>query len=265
MNVVIVEDEVPAIKLLKKMLAEADSAINILATLDSIVAAVEWFRLHPSPDLVVYASPAEAVQIVDNSNVTVSTLQADGQAAEKVELTCPIIFTTAYDEYAIRAFTVNSIDYLLKPLDRTLLVRALDKLKRTLRPSGVDIDMQSLARMIAEQRPQYRTRFLLPMLDRFVPIGTKDVHFFMSAHKQTFLITKDNKKFAVDEPLDALERELDPQIFFRANRQFIVQNTSIAAVHTYFSGKLKLSLRGSDEEVIISKEKSAAFKHWLDS
>lgn len=251
MNVVIVEDEVPAIKLLKKMLAEADSAINILATLDSIVAAVEWFRLHPSPDLVFMD-----IRLSDGLSFSIF---------EKVELTCPIIFTTAYDEYAIRAFTVNSIDYLLKPLDRTLLVRALDKLKRTLRPSGVDIDMQSLARMIAEQRPQYRTRFLLPMLDRFVPIGTKDVHFFMSAHKQTFLITKDNKKFAVDEPLDALERELDPQIFFRANRQFIVQNTSIAAVHTYFSGKLKLSLRGSDEEVIISKEKSAAFKHWLDS
>lgn len=253
MNVVIIEDELPAVRRLKKLLKDVEPGITVQACLDSAVTAIDWFATHSSPDLVFMD-----IQLSDGLSFEIF---------EKVKLECPVIFITAYGEYAIQAFKVNSVDYLLKPIDGLELAHSLEKFKKQ-RSQNVSqvpsLDMQILLHTLKEQHPSYRSRFLVTIKDRFVSIPVNEILYFTTEHKLTYLVTCEGKRYLFDSPLDKLENELDPRQFFRVNRQFIVSLHAIAGVHTYFNGKLKIYLRGTDTEIVISREKASAFKQWLN-
>jgi two-component system response regulator LytT len=253
MKVVIIEDEQRAVKLLTRLLLEAEPEIEILASLESVTEAVRWFSCNPSPDLAFFD-----IRLSDGVSFSIF---------EKTAVECPVIFTTAYDEYAIRAFSVNSIDYLLKPLDKEQVSRAIEKYKKfhgSGKPLLKRAEMTALASLLAGQKPVYKSRFLLPVSDRYLSIPIGDILYFTSVEKQTMLVTKELKHLPLEMPLEKIEGEIDPKQFFRVNRQFLVSYSSVASVHTFFNGKLKIHLRGSDSEVIISKEKSGPFKEWLN-
>lgn len=265
MNVLIVEDEAVAARQLKAMLGRAGEDITVLAVLDSIEAAVAYLRQSPRPDLILL-------------DIELS----DGQSFEifsQVDVTSPVIFTTAYDEYARRAFEVNSVDYLLKPIDEAALHKALDKFRQLRQtygggilpsgagPEGLLVPIDELVRQINQyQRPEtrFRDRFLVHMGQRLLPIDATEVAYFFSSNKLTFLNTYADKKYVLDYSLDELEHALDPRRFYRANRQFIVSHKAVQKVHLYFTSKLKVDLSpAADEEVIISREKAMAFRRWL--
>ncbi|GAB2555626.1 LytR/AlgR family response regulator transcription factor [Spirosoma areae] len=270
MNVLIVEDEAVAARQLKAMLNRAGDDIVVLAVLESIETAVTYLRQSPRPDLIL-----------------VDIELSDGQSFEifnQVEVSSPVIFTTAYDEYALRAFKVNSIDYLLKPIEEAALGKALDKFRQLRQtyggsePTGnggigsLTVSINELLRQINQhQRPDsffrdhpVRDRFLVHMGQRLLPIEVAEVAYFFSANKLTFLKTQADKQYAIDYSLDELEQTLDPRRFYRANRQFIVSHKAVQKVHFYFTSKLKVDLSPTaDEDVIISRDKAMAFRRWL--
>ena len=264
MNVLIVEDEAVAARQLKAMLNRAGEDIHVLAILESVEATVAYLRQSPRPDLLLL-------------DIELS----DGQSFElfsQVSVTSPVIFTTAYDEYARRAFEVNSVDYLLKPIDEAALRRALDKFRQlnqtyggTLSagagPEGLLIPIDELVRQINQyQRPEtrFRDRFLVHLGQRLLPLDVAEVAYFFSANKLTYLKTNTDKQYAIDYSLDELEQSLDPRRFYRINRQFIVSHKAVQKVHLYFTSKLKVDLLPTaNEEVVISREKAMAFRRWL--
>ena len=264
MNVLIVEDEAVAARQLKAMLGRSGGDIVVLDVLGSIEAAVTYLRQSPRPDLILL-------------DIELS----DGQSFEifsQVNVTSPVIFTTAYDEYARRAFEVNSVDYLLKPIEEASLRKALDKFRQLRQIYGgsqtVMVPIDELLRQINQyQRPNgtetvrdhpVRDRFLVHMGQRLLPIDVSEVAYFFSANKLTYLKTHADKQYALDYSLDELEHSLDPRQFYRANRQFIVGHKSVQKIHLYFTSKLKVDLSPTaDEDVIISREKAMAFRRWL--
>ncbi len=252
MNVVIVEDETLAAKRLQKMLEEYDGSIRVVATLDSISSTVSWFKNHSKPDLAFFD-----IQLSDGISFEVF---------KQIKLECPVIFTTAYDDYALQAFKVNSIDYLLKPIDKGDLKRSLEKLnslKAQFQP--VSLDVEALLENLIEKKTTYRSRFLVAFRDELIMISIQDVAYFFSEHKLTNLIRLDGKKFVIEQTLEQLQNELNPAQFFRANRQFIVSLKSITGIHKFFGGKLKLDLTPPTlQEVTVSRETSPEFKAWLN-
>ncbi|MBD2703087.1 response regulator transcription factor [Spirosoma sp. BT702] len=263
MNVLIVEDEAVAARQLKAMLCRAGEDINVMAVLESIEATVTYLRQSPQPDLIL-----------------LDIELADGQSFEifkQVNVTSPVIFTTAYDEYARKAFEVNSVDYLLKPIEEAALRKALDKFRQLRQTYGGDtsagtsggllVPIDELLRQINQHgRPNthFRDRFLVHMGQRLLPIDVAEVAYFFTANKLTYLKTGTDKQYAIDYSLDELEQTLDPRRFYRVNRQFIVSHKSVQKVHLYFTSKLKVDLLpATDDDVIISREKSMAFRRWL--
>jgi DNA-binding LytR/AlgR family response regulator len=252
MKVVIIEDEPLSAKRLEGMLKKYDSNIEVLAELPSVSSAVAWFKENGDPDLALMDIHLE-----------------DGQSFkifETINLQVPVIFTTAYDEYTIRAFKVNSVDYLMKPLNYEELAAALDKFKRlhaagSNKPEPV---LEHLLQALQPKEPEYKTRFLISIGSRLKTIETADVQYFYSAEKVTFLVTKDNQRFPVDFSLDKLQAILDPKSFFRINRQMMVRLEAIGQIHVYSKGRLKLELHPAHkEEVFVSMDKVVEFKEWL--
>jgi two-component system response regulator LytT len=254
MKIVIIEDEAPAARRIISLIKTLEPDFEILASLDSIESAVKWFASNPQPDLAL-----------------MDIELADGQSFEifnQVKITAPVIFTTAYDEYALKAFQVNSIDYLLKPIEEILLRKALDKfsdLKKQLSsPAPVSVDIEKLIRSLSQPR-QAKSRFLVKQGDRLISIEKDQIAYFMSEEKLCFLITYDQKKYVMDYTLDEIENLIDTKQFFRLNRKFIASIKAIGSIHNYFNGKLKLILKPEvKEEVIVSREKAPFFKEWLD-
>ncbi|WP_020595518.1 LytR/AlgR family response regulator transcription factor [Spirosoma panaciterrae] len=265
MNILIVEDEAVAARQLKAMLSRAGDDIVVLAVLDSIETTVAYLRNAPRPDLILLD-----IELSDGQSFAIFS---------QVSVTSPIIFTTAYDEYALRAFEVNSVDYLLKPIDEASLTKALDKFRQLRQTYGgihpnqlsstsnLLTPIEELVRQINQyQHPTnlFRDRFLVHMGQRLVPLEVAEVAYFFSANKLTYLKTQSDKQYAIDYSLDELEQSLDPRQFYRANRQFIVSHKAVQKVHFYFTSKLKVDLSpSSDEDVIISREKAMAFRRWL--
>lgn len=255
MKVLIVEDEAPAARRLQLLLAEYDPKIQVVAVIDSIEDAVEWLRNFPHPELIF-----------------MDIMLADGQSFEifeQVEIKTPIIFTTAYDEFAIKAFKVNSIDYLLKPIDPPLLAAALKKHNTIFHsPENLKTVIESL--LVTgfkgnESRPDYKNRFLIKSGDKFFPVETSQVAYFVFEDKLTFLYTIQQKRYMLDHTLDELEKLVDPNLFFRLNRQYITSFSSIKTVHNYFNGKLKVYVQPEiPSGIIVSKERAPYFKQWLN-
>jgi two-component system, LytTR family, response regulator LytT len=196
---------------------------------------------------------------------------ADGQSFEIFEQTtvsAPVIFTTSYDEYALRAFKVNSIDYLLKPIKRHELEASLDKHRKLSNGSEVSskVSIDALVQQLRQQvvPTDYRRRFLVRHLSQWVPVEVSDIAYFYSEAGVSLFRTWNNQKFSLDYPLDELEAMLDPEHFFRANRQYIVNIQSVQQIHSYFNNKLKLTLKPApDDEVLVSRERATEFKKWM--
>jgi DNA-binding LytR/AlgR family response regulator len=253
MKILIIEDEAPAARRLVSLIRGTEPGADILDTIDSVQSAVKWLQTHRSPDLIFMD-----IQLADGLSFDIFS---------QVEVQAPVIFTTAYDEYALKAFKVNSVDYLLKPIEPEELHNSLLKLQKMRDQFASPLDQQvlrSLVQSLQPGQPQFKNRFLVRFADKLVFIQAEDIAYFRAEDKYVFILTRENKKYPLDHTLDELDSLLDPAIFFRLNRQFIANLRSIQSIHSYFNGKLKLHLQPApEEEVTVSRERSAAFKKWL--
>ena len=253
MNVLIIEDEVFSARQIEKILKGLIPEVHILAVLESVAQSVRWFKANPPPDLILMD-----IQLSDGSSFDIFS---------HVPITSPVIFITAYDEFALQAFKVNSIDYLLKPIDKNDLAQSLEKLKRLMQFKGFasQPDMAQLLNSLREVKPNYKTRFLVKTGQTFITIFTHEIAYLFADHKVSYLVTREGKKHLVDQTLEELEDQLDPKVFFRLNRQFIAAVHAITKLHNYFNRKLKVELNPpTDIEVLVSREKSHEFKTWLN-
>jgi DNA-binding LytR/AlgR family response regulator len=246
MKTLIIEDEIPAARQLTRMLEAARPGFQILDTLDSVESSVRWLRNFPSPDLVFMD-----IQIADGLSFDIF---------KHVNVTAPVIFTTAFDQYAVQAFKVNAIDYLLKPIDPDDLDRALDKIEKQRTPGILDVD--ALNRLF--RREQYKDRFLVKTGQQLAFLITTDIAYFRSSDGLTQAFTIHGKKYFVEHTLEELERLVDPRDFFRVSRSLTVRLQSIKAIHPHLNGRLKLELHpAGPEEVYVSRERVSVFKEWL--
>jgi two-component system LytT family response regulator len=256
MKVLIIEDEPLGAEALKNLLIECNRDITVLAIKDSIVSSAAWLSSHDRPDLIF-----------------MDIELADGQCFElfkQVEITSPVIFTTSYDEYALKAFRFNSVDYLLKPISAIELKRSLDKIDGLKQQFSGKADSQEKLEFLFKQlnAPQplteYRDRFLVKQGQRLLSLSVTDVAYFFTKGKVSFIKNSEGKEYFIDYTLDQLETMLSPKVFFRLNRQVIAAHSSVLQVHTWFNGKLKVDLSPSiNEEVIVSREKAKDFRLWL--
>lgn len=250
MNIVIIEDEELSARRLENMILETDPQIRVLAKLESIATAVEWFRTHGDPDLIFLD-----IHLEDGLSFSIF---------EQIDVQAPIIFTTAYDEYAIRAFKLKSIDYLLKPITREELEKSILKYRNWSLPGKPVVDIMALYEMMRPQK-QYKSRFSVTIGDRIKSIPAKDVAYFYSAEGITFMVCSDTHEFTLDASLEALEHDLDPSKFFRINRQFLVGIESVVQAHIYPKSRLKLDLKPDPgQEVFVSIDRVTGFKRWLE-
>jgi two-component system response regulator LytT len=251
MQILIIEDEQRNAKRLQNLLHEINAEIEVVGILESVSDSLEWFATNEEPDLILMD-----VRLADGLCFEIFSSHA---------LTAPVIFTTAYDEYAIRAFKVNSIDYLLKPVDKLELANALEKYKQISVQYQRDTVISNLVEIIKKPGAVYRSRFLIPINDGYRTINVHQIKYIYSEFKVSNLVLNDGSVQAVLLTMDELEEQLDPEIFFRANRQHLICIDSIKSIHNYFNGKLKIILVGQPEvEVFISREKATIFKQWLD-
>ncbi len=252
MKILIVEDEMAAARRLEKMILEAHPTAEILAQIDSVEAAVSWLSANAAADLIF-----------------MDIHLADGSAFEifqHVRVEKPIIFTTAYDEYALQAFKVNAVDYLLKPIKQAELASSIKKFQKIfVEKTPAAPDYASLAEAIRQSEGQYLRRMLIKFGQSYKLVELPEVSYFYTKDKISFLVTRAGKRFPIDYPLDKLETMLDPRQFYRINRQFIVNVTAISAMHTYSKSRVKLDLEPptGDMETIVSTERAADFKKWL--
>ncbi len=252
MKILIIEDETPAINRIIKLVKEVEPTIEIMGTADSIESSVDLFKLYPNAELAL-----------------MDIELADGQSFEifnQVEVKCPVIFTTAYDEFALKAFKVNSLDYLLKPIDKDELKSAFEKFKN-FRPQQNELELNIKNLLANIQMPQvevYKDRFLVKSGQKLMSIADKDIAYFLSQDKLTYLVTYIGNKFVVDYTLDELDTIINPKFFFRLNRQVLASLNSISGVHSYFNGKLKIEVSPKHtEELVVSRERASEFKSWL--
>lgn len=251
MQVVIIEDEKPNVTRLKKMLTDVDPGIEVIAVLDTITESVSWFQQNEHPDVVLMD-----IRIADGLSFDIFP---------SIRFQCPVIFVTAYDEYAVRAFKVNSLDYLLKPVERDDLQQALNKVKAVKQYPDTDDLMKHLLELLSKKEATYRTRFMIPFRDEYRTIPVTDIDFICYSLAGTHLVLKDCTHVPISLTLEELEEQLDPQVFFRVNRQHIIHADSIDKIQTYSTSKLRVVLkRDAEREILISREKVPLFKQWLD-
>ncbi len=250
MTILIVEDEELAVKKLLKTLAVVDATAEVVGTADSIKSTVEWLQRNNQPDLILMD-----IELADGQSFEIFSL---------TEVKSPVIFTTSYDEFALKAFKVNSVDYLLKPIQKDELKAALTKFQK-IRVSP-DVNIDSLVKELQQklQPKEYRKRFLVKFGQKLVSVDTAEIAYFYSDGRLNFFKTTDNKKFVVDYTMDELEEMLDPKVYFRTNRSFYVSVNSIAKIDDYFGNRLILGLKPEvDKESLVSREKVTDFKKWM--
>ena len=252
MQILIVEDEELAVKKLQKTLLSVNESARVTGVTDSIKSTVEWLNENPAPDLIL-----------------MDIELADGQSFEIFNLTevkSPVIFTTSYDEYALKAFKVNSVDYLLKPIQKEELETALNKFRRLNGETKPDVSLDLLVKQLQQklQPKEYRKRFLVKHAQKLVSIEVDDIAYFYSDGRLNFFKTNDNKKYVVDYTMDELEEMLNPEVYFRISRSFYVSIASVEQIHDYFGNRLLLNLKPAvDKEALVSREKVTDFKKWM--
>lgn len=247
MRVLIVEDETAAYENLAEALIATDPSIVIAGNTESVTATAEWFRDNRQPDLIfmdIHLSDGSAFMLFDMMTIEV-----------------PIVFTTAYDRYAIDAFRVNSIDYLLKPIKPEELRRALEKFRR-LMPTDVSAYLAGLMRLAP--KPSYKDKILVPFRDKLLPVSLDSVAFFYTANKQTQVCLKDGRHYAYSKTLEQIMAMLDPSRFMRANKQYVLSRDSVKEITVWFDSRLLVSLVvDTPEPVYISKNRANEFKQWI--
>ena len=250
-KVLIIEDEQPAAKRIKKLVSALSPDIEIIEVIDSVEDAVAWFQNNEMPDLAFFD-----IQLADGLSFSIF---------DQAKVTCPVIFTTAYDQYAIKAFKVNSIDYLLKPIESEALQNAWEKFQSLSKDSGPNLQEMMAAFQQMNQKKNHKERFLIKKGDGFKYLTISEVAYFLSDGGLTFLIDKTGKRFVIDDKMDALAESLDPHLFFRINRKFIIGENAVSKISNYFNSRLKLELSpASKEEVIVARERVQEFKKWLN-
>ena len=253
MKVLIVEDEPPAAKHLVRLLHRYDPAIQVLATTASVEETVQWLRSNPLPDLLFLD-----IHLADTLSFKIF---------EQVKAEAPVIFTTAYDQYALRAFKVNSIDYLLKPIDLDDLKKAFGKLKMlsSSSPAPAISAEQIRAAWQMLSRP-FKSRFMVRVGDHLKTIPVEDISCFFSRHKMTYLMTTEGRSYPTEYNLTEIEGLVDPMAFFRVSRQYVIRATAIEDVIAFSNSRLKVELANikTGEDIIVSRERVSDFKEWLD-
>lgn len=249
MRTLIIEDELPAARQLTRLLQQLQPATEVVETLDSVESAVRWLRTFPAPQLIFMD-----IQIADGLSFDIF---------RQVEISSAVIFTTAFDQYAVQAFKVNALDYLLKPVDPEELERALAKVQSTqLRDADWQSAFHNLTKMFSPNA--YKDRFLVKTGQQLAFVEAQDIAFFRSSDGLTQAFTFGGKKYFVDHTLEELERLLDPRHFFRISRSMTLRLNAIQKITPHFNGRLKLDVQpGVGEEVFVSRERSGEFKVWL--
>lgn len=250
MNVIIIEDEKPSARRLQRMLSEIK--IDAQAMLHSVEEAVHWFKTNEHPDLILLD-----IQLSDGLSFEIF---------EQVAVRSAIIFTTAYDEYALKAFKLNSIDYLLKPIDDEELENAIDKFKMNKQnASNVQLNIEQIQKLLINPLDRnYKERFTVKIGQHLKMISTDEIECFYSENKGTYIFTSDNREYLIDKTLEQLDPMLDPTKFFRVSRKFFVNIDQIKDIISYTNSRLKIILNHfSEHEVIVSREKVKGFKNWI--
>jgi two-component system LytT family response regulator len=248
MNVLIIEDEESAFDNLKRILLEIDNSITIVSWLQSVEQSIDWFESNNSPDIIFLD-----IHLSDDLSFKIF---------ESVQISCPIVFTTAFDEFAIKAFELNSIDYLLKPITPKTVDKALTKYHTNIKSNSYGNLIQDLKKIAT--RNNYKERFLVNKGDELIIIPTLDISYFYKDNN-TYIVLKNGKRYPIKYTLEELIELLNPSKFYRINRQFIVQVSAISKITLWFKGKLKLQLTPEFEgNVFVSREKSMNFKNWMD-
>jgi len=252
MNILIIEDETRAANRIEKLLNEMNSSYTVIGVVESIAEGLNYLN-KVSPDLII-----SDIQLADGLSF---------ELFNQVKISCPIIFTTAYDHYAIQAFETNGIDYLLKPIEKARLEKALHKLSQfnsapALPPNFEDLLKNALNQ---ENRKAYKTRFMIKVGDKIKAIPVNEIKAFYSLEKGTYLLTDQLRNYVLEHSLEQLMEMIDPTLFFRINRKFIVRIDAPKSIISHTNSRLKLIVEGYEyESIIVAREKVQAFKMWLD-
>lgn len=251
MKVIIIEDEQPAALQLKKLLTQTDPSVSVIEIIDSVESSVKWLQTFPAPDAIFMD-----IQIADGLSFDIFN---------HVNIQSPVVFTTAFDQYAIKAFKVNAVDYLLKPIDEDELGEVLDKLKKK-KAEKIPFDNGLFLKNLLQDFPKkdYKQRFLIKNGQNLTSIDVSDIAYFFSEDGINQFYVFSNKKHIVENTLDELESILNPKDFFRINRKFIINIKAIQKISPHFNSRLKLSLTPQyRDEILVARERVSDFKAWL--
>ena len=249
MKAVIVEDEFAAAQNLERLLKSIDEDIHIIAVLQNVDESIAWFSTNTMPDVVFMD-----IHLADGDSFSIF---------KSIDIRCAIIFITAYDQYALKAFEVNSIDYLLKPISKKSLEKALNKLKN-FSPNNNNSDLiVQIMQSINQVNKTHRKSFLIPVKDKLIPVSFDDIAYVYSKNKKAEIACFNKRYYTMDASLDDFLKQLDPDLFFRANRQFIISHQAVTDLSLWFDGKFSVNLSvPTPERIIVSRARSAEFKKW---
>ena len=249
MRVIIFEDEKLASERLIQLLKQIKPEAEVLTSIKSVEAGTLWLQNHDEPELII-----SDIQLLDGTSFEIF---------EQVKVNCPVIFTTAYDDFAIKAFEVNSVDYLLKPIQKEKLEKAIDKYENQ-KGNSSELNLEKIQELL-QGEPTYKSRFLVKLGQRIKAIPVEKIAYFYSRDKLTYLVGFDGQKLPVDQTLEELDTLLNPTHYFRVNRKFLVHFDAVSDIHPYFKGRVKLELEPTiHEDIVVSSEKTPVFKKWLD-
>ena len=249
MNIIIIEDEKPAARLLQRKVEKLGLQVDTM--LHSVEESIAWFQNNVHPDLIFLD-----IQLSDGLSFEIF---------EQIDIKSAVIFTTAYDEYALRAFKLNSIDYLLKPIDEEDLEIAVNKFKSRTQTQNISLDFEVIKRMLVNPlEKEYKKRFSVKIGQQLKVISIDEVECFYSENKGTYIHTLDNRDYLIDSPLELLETEINPKDFYRVNRKFIIPLKAVKEIQVYSNSRLKIILPTyKDDEVIVARERVSDFKEWI--
>lgn len=249
MNIIIIEDEKPAARLLQRKVEKLGLQVNIM--LHSVEESIAWFQNNAHPDLIFLD-----IQLSDGLSFEIF---------EKIDIKSAVIFTTAFDEYALRAFKLNSIDYLLKPIDEDELEVAINKFKARTQAQNFSLDFEAIKRMLVNPvEKEFKKRFSVKIGQQLKVISIDEVECFYSENKGTYIHTLDNRDYLIDSTLEVVETEINPEDFYRVSRKFIVPLKAVKEIQVYSNSRLKIILPTyKDDEVIVARERVSDFKEWI--
>jgi two-component system response regulator LytT len=254
MNVLIIEDEIKTAKDLKDLIEGVDSDIRVIDILNSVSDAIDWFKTHDAPDLIL-----SDIQLGDGLSFDIY---------KTVQVNAPIIFCTAYNEYAIQAFEANSIDYLLKPIDDEMLAQSMMKYKRfkSIFDTQRDAYQEKLVRLAGDMDAKYKQSILVYFREKIIPVKISDIQFIYAVNGLVYIYLNQNQSYSTQHTVDQLETMLNPSQFFKANRQFIINRDIIQNVEHYFSRRLFVKTSCEvPEKIIVSRLKAHDFLEWIES